>query len=719
VVVATAGTQKLAGRDLVTIFSILPFAAGILSLVIGTISLLPGKRSLARWCYFVGMTILGADSLCAGLAQRAALPTEVDLWLTLRLIAESFTPAIWLGFSLTYSRADYRESLARWKILLMVVALLPIGLSLGFQQQILDWVPAGPVAEGLQLRPGAVATGLNAILLVALVLILMNLEQTFRSAVGTGRWKIKFVVLGLAVIFGARLYVKTQAVLFSSYDMSWSGVESSALLIGCAFLMLAYMRTGFAEIDLFPSQTLLRSSLTAFLVGGYLFVVGILANIVSRFGGAESFQLAAFVLLLGIAGLGALLLSDKLRQRIRGFVGLHFARSQHDSVRIWTEFSRRLANVKDQAGLCTVSASLVAGAFEVLSASTWLLNEQKDQLILGASTAPQRGEVTDGNPIAPVSSAAVAGLRERSSPFNLEGIDEPWAEELRRLNPATFPNGGNRWCVPLRAGEQTFGAFVLADRVNGARYTAEELQLLKCIADHVTSVLLNLGLANEVARSRELEAFRTMSAFFVHDLKNTASSLNLMLKNLPVHFDDPAFREDALRGISNTARRIDEIIGRLTALRQRPAFNPIKADLNQLVQEAIERLEQMPQVQLTKELQPVPSILADSEQIRSVVTNLVLNARDALGPEGRIRIRTEQLNGNVVLTVTDNGCGMTEAFLKDSLFRPFQSTKKKGLGIGMFQSRMIVEAHGGSIQVKSDEGQGSTFRVSLPVKDVK
>jgi putative PEP-CTERM system histidine kinase len=263
------------------------------------------------------------------------------------------------------------------------------------------------------------------------------------------------------------------------------------------------------------------------------------------------------------------------------------------------------------------------------------------------------------------------------------------------------------------------GALVLADRVNGAGYTVEELHLLQCIADQVTSVLLNLRLANEVARSRELEAFRTMSAFFVHDLKNAASSLNLMLKNLPVHFDDPAFREDALRGIGNTARRIDEMIGRLTALRQRPHFKPVETDLNQLVSEVLERLDEMPHMELTKELQTLPGMLADREQIQSVVTNLVFNARDAVSPGGRIRVRTEHVGGSVVLTVTDNGCGMSAAFLKDSLFRPFQSTKKKGLGIGMFQSRMIVEAHGGTIGVESETGKGSTFRVSLPVKDVK
>jgi putative PEP-CTERM system histidine kinase len=261
------------------------------------------------------------------------------------------------------------------------------------------------------------------------------------------------------------------------------------------------------------------------------------------------------------------------------------------------------------------------------------------------------------------------------------------------------------------------GALVLADRVNGADYTVEELELLQCIADQMTSVLLNLRLANEVARARELEAFRTMSAFFVHDLKNAAASLNLMLKNLPVHFDDPAFREDALRGVGNTARRIDEMIARLSALRQRPDVKPVEADLNELVSEAVERLDGMPDVELTKELQPLPGILADREQIQSVVTNLLLNARDAVGPGGRIQVRTDQRGGRVVLSVADNGCGMSPAFLKDSLFLPFQSTKTKGLGIGMFQSRMIVEAHGGSIQVESETGKGTTVRVSLPAMD--
>jgi putative PEP-CTERM system histidine kinase len=699
-------------------FSVVPFVAATLALLLALLSLLRKKHSLATWLFFGGMALLSIDSLLSALTLSVPDVSELPRRLTLGFIVTSFTTVLWLGFSLTYSRRDYHDSLVRWRIPLTAIALLPIVLALGFKDELLQVVPGGPAGSELQLCFTAMGKLWNVVLLVAAVWILMNLEQTFRSAVGTMRWRIKFVVLGVAVIFGTDLYLRSQALLFSSYDMHWSEVESSALLIGCVFLMVAYVRTGLAEIDVYPSRAVLRSSFTVLLVGCYFFIVGILAKIVRRFGGAESFQVEAFVVLLGIAGLALLLLSDRLRQRIHKFIASHFARAQHDSVRIWTEFSRRLANVKNQASLCTVSAKLVSETFEILSVTIWLRDDQADKFVVGASTALKTCDPT-ADSLRALSSAFADALRVRSSAFDLERISEPWADELRQQNPTTFPNGGNRWCVPLLAGEQCLGALVLADRVNSAGYTIEELQLLQCIADQITSVLLNLRLANEVARSKELEAFRTISAFFVHDLKNAAASLNLMLKNLPVHFNEPTFREDILRGIGNTARRIDKMIAGLTTLRQRPAFNPVDADLNQLVSQVLERLDGMPRVELTNELEPLPHIRADCEQIQSVVTNLVLNARDALGAGGRIRVRTEHLGDSVVLTIVDNGCGMSAAFVKDSLFRPFQSTKKDGLGIGMFQSQRIVEAHGGSIQVKSEQGKGTTFRVSLPTNGVR
>ena len=98
-----------------------------------------------------------------------------------------------------------------------------------------------------------------------------------------------------------------------------------------------------------------------------------------------------------------------------------------------------------------------------------------------------------------------------------------------------------------------------------------------------------------------------------------------------------------------------------------------------------------------------------------MVTNLVLNATEAVSGNGQVRIATDEANGCAVITVADNGCGMTAEFIRRSLFRPFQTTKKSGLGIGMFQSKMIVEAHGGRITATSEPGKGTVFQVLLPV----
>jgi len=647
-----------------------------------------------------------------GLSLRAAQNGDVTAWLTPAFVAESFVPLLWLAFSLTYSRSNYESFLSRWKFPLIVLGLLPVTALVAPLAGLLG-APRAP--DLWWLRSGPATTAVNITLLVSLVLILTHLEQTFRSAVGTMRWRIKFVVVGLAVIFGARLYVRSQALLFAAPETAFWSIESGALLLGCLFLALAYARNRLAEVDVYPSLVVVRSSLTVVIVGGYLLVLGVLAQVATRSGGAEIFQFQALVLMIGTVGLALLLMSDRARQRLRTFAGRHFSKAQHDSVRIWTQFSQRLTAVRDEPTLCSVAVKLISETFDALSVTVWLFDEDKGRLTVGASTA--QGAIVADAQHDPALHEVAGGLRESTSAFDLDVIDEPWAAQLRQLNPTTFTQGGNRLCVPLRAGQRAIGAVVLADRVNGSVYTVEELELLRCIGDDLTSVLLNLRLAAEVARGRELDAFRLMSTFFVHDLKNAATSLNLTLKNLPVHFDDPAFRADALRSIGNTAGRIDDMIARLSALRERPETIRVEADLNDLVNEVLTRISAIPNVEVEKDLRPLPLIFADREQIQSVVTNLVLNARDALGTDGIIRVRTETQGARVLLSVIDNGCGMTEAFLQESLFQPFQSTKKKGLGIGLFQARAIVHAHGGGMHVRSEVGRGTTFQVSLPAKD--
>ena len=697
-----------------TVLFLLPFVAGILSVCLAVAGLVHRRRSVAAWCFFAGMVVLGVKSVFIGL-RLGAFPFDATVsWIKREFLVESFLPVVWLLFSLTYSRTNYREFLSRWKLFLGAAAVLPMALLYGFDD-LYRAIPSSTYSGQWVLQISEFAKALHGVLVISFVMILMNVEQTFRAAVGTMRWRIKFVVLAVGVIFGARIYIRVQAILFPGSSIMLWPVESGSLLIGCAFLITAYLRTRLAEIEVYPSVAVLRSSLTILIVGAYLLVVGGLAEVARRFEVGTLFQWQAIIVLVGMAGLAVLLLSDRTRQRIHVFVVRHFSKAKHDAAGMWTISSRQFSRVNDQSGVCEAAAKLISEAFEVLSVRVWLLDDEQKRLVIRASTARPSTTSSDTSASDTTSLLVVEGLQAMSTPFDLETASGPWADEVRQLNSGTFTTGGNRLCVPLRSGEQVLGVLVLADRINAAVYTVEELELLQCVADQMTSVLMNHRLATEVAVARELEAFRTMSLFFVHDLKNAAASLNLMLRNLPVHFNDPAFREDALRGIGNTARRIDEMIARLSSLKDRPRLAPTRANLNDIVSDALDRVDGVPNVQITREFHPLPGIFVDREQMQNVVTNLVLNARDAVGGDGRIEVHTEHRDGRVLLSVSDNGCGMDKAFVKDSLFRPFQTTKKKGLGIGLFQSRAIVHAHGGAIHVQTEAGKGTTFLISLPV----
>src|SRR5262245_7497942 len=210
------------------------------------------------------MVVLGVKSVFIGI-RLGSFPFDATVsWIKREFLVESFLPLIWLLFSLTYSRTNCREFLSRWRLFLLVAAALPFALLYGFN----DLYRAIPSARGEEwvLQINELAKVLHVALVVSFVMILVNVEQTFRAAVGTMRWRIKFVVLAVGVIFGARIYIRIQAVLFPGSSITLWPVESGALLIGCGFLITAYLRTRLAEIEVYPSVAVLRSSLTILIV---------------------------------------------------------------------------------------------------------------------------------------------------------------------------------------------------------------------------------------------------------------------------------------------------------------------------------------------------------------------------------------------------------------------------------------------------------------------
>lgn len=669
----------------------------------------------AHRSFAAGMFALAVESLFNDLASGSRLPEEKAFWEQCRLVAMSFLPGTWLFFSLSYGRGNYRDFLHRWRFILGAAFVIPIGLALSFQGGLVPQVDLVNGGVLFQLREAGVT--LNLLFLAGAVLVLMNLERTFRAAIGAMRWRIKFMVIGLGVLFAVRCYTASQALLFHAVDLSLQTLNGVALLAACALISRSLFRAGHFDVDIYPSHSILQSSLTALLAGIYLFVIGIFANVVALLGGDNSFAVKAFVVLIALVLLTVLLLSDRVRLWSARFVSRHFQRPQYDYRDLWRKFTESTVSCLSAHELAQATVKFTANIFHALSVTIWLVDENGEHLNVAASTSltgPRTGEL---NLEKTETCELLAALKQKPAPFDVDLSRENAAATLKKIHPAEFTRGGRRVCAPLAVGGELLGLVIIGDRIGGVPFSGQDFDLLKCIADETAASLLNTQLAKKLLQAKELEAFQTMSAFFVHDLKNAASALGLMLKNLPVHFDDPAFREDALRGISKSVAHINRLIERLSLLRNELNIAPAEGDLNEWISRSLGELEKNSGVHLVKELHPLPKVLFDREQLLKVLVNLALNAKEASAPDGQIQVATSQVNGWAVFSVSDHGCGMNSEFLNHSLFRPFQTTKKNGLGIGMFQSKMIVEAHHGKIEVQSEAGKGTTFRVFLPVNN--
>ncbi len=695
---------------------ILAYASALFSLLLGLGYWLRRWRSATHWFFFLGMAGLTLESIFDGLSLHAGSSESVLRWQTTAGSIRSFLPALWLFFSLAYSRGNYREFLVRWRLALLAAIFIPVVLLVGLDQGLYQSIQQIENTEDWVLSLTPAGKILNLFFLIGILLVLTNLEKTFRTTVGTMRWRIKFVVLGLCVIFGARIYVCSQELLYSRVILSLADIESGALLIGCLLIAISFLRTGQLEVDVYPSHTFLYNSITILLTGVYLLTVGTLAKVVIFLGGDTAFPIKALFILLGIVGLAVILLSDRVRQATQHFISRNFKRPLYDSRKVWSQFTEKTAHATDPASLCEATTNLISDTFNVLSATIWLVDETETQIVFVASTALPSTQSGQRIETGAAAEPFLTHLREQPLPFDLDETLEPWAAELRRTNPANFLKGGHRICVPIVAAERPLGLLILGDRVRALPYSQEELDLLRCIGGHIGAGLLTIQLSKQLREATEQEAFRAVSAFFAHDLKNAASTLSLMLQNLPLHFDDPEFRADVLRGISKTVNHMNHLIGRLSVLREKPELRAVPADLNEIVTAALARWQSTAEIQIETDLQSLPAIQIDPEQMQNIVTNLLLNAHEAIGTRGHIRVQTARQSGWATLTITDNGCGMSDEFLRQSLFRPFRTTKKGGTGIGMFQCKMIVEAHRGKIEVESLPGKGSSFHVRLPLE---
>ena len=223
------------------------------------------------------------------------------------------------------------------------------------------------------------------------------------------------------------------------------------------------------------------------------------------------------------------------------------------------------------------------------------------------------------------------------------------------------------------------------------------------------------------AEARQFQSFVRLSAMLTHDLKNAIEALSLIVGNMERHFDNEEFRADAMKSLNLATKNLRSLVDRLA--------NPVNTlsgeykrpqpvDLVPLLTRVISLTAGQASGTHKIETRLPASVfaLADGARIEKVMENLILNGLEAMsGKNGILTIEAGPDDaGTVFFSVTDTGVGMSPDFIKNQLYRPFATTKKRGVGLGLYTCREFVRANGGTIEVDSREGVGTTFRVVLP-----
>jgi putative PEP-CTERM system histidine kinase len=279
--------------------------------------------------------------------------------------------------------------------------------------------------------------------------------------------------------------------------------------------------------------------------------------------------------------------------------------------------------------------------------------------------------------------------------------------------PAWVESIPSAWLIlPLSIGEDLIGFVVLTAPRAPLKVDWEVRDLLKAASRQAASYLGHVKTSEALLEARKFESFNRMSAFVVHDLKNLVAQLSLMLKNAARHRDNPAFQADMLSTVQHVVERMNSLMLQLRT-RTEPVDNPHSIDLVRLVRRVCAaKSDQQVQVQVVATTRV--AALGHEQRLENVIGHLLQNAIDASHKGDLVEVALEPQGRFSSVTITDHGVGMTPEFIRDRLFKPFQTTKQSGMGIGVYESVKYLTELGGDLSVESRPGIGTVVRVLMP-----
>ena len=649
--------------------------------------------------------------------RRKGLAKLLLIAATLVTFVWSVSQITWLGLLSDINQFAVLDSVRLWIWTLFLAACLQNQFT-SFWQLI-----SRPITLALLALPTA-AIAITSVyilgsnlqhLVITLVTIqmLVILEQVYRQAASL-KWEYKPLVIYLAALTTFDFFTYANAAMVAQLNFNFFAARGYIYLAMLPFLVLAIRRIQHWGIDIFVSREVVMHSTLLMLSGAYLIIMALLGYLVQFFGGEWGATVQIALFLIAIVLLLSLFMSHEFRTKLKVFITKNFYANQFDYRVEWVALTQTLS--ADNKTLPEIYQ---------IALKTWMQGIKYDQGVLL--------KVTNNN----VSVVALSGENSQQRYNNSESMiadvqrfldEKHWIIDFdeMRSKPELYEKLENRniaiksfefqMVLPIYQQQGLWGMVLLnAQSVERKSLNWELRDYLQAVTEQTANFVFQAESSHKLAENAQFAAFNRMSAFVVHDLKNVLAQINLLLANAKQHKHNPEFIDDTFETLEHSKSRMDNMLRQLMdkSIDSSPDISQI--DMLELIEDLIEKK--------CAALKPLPlfnqkvSVRLDvnAEKFASVLYHLISNAQQATNEQGEVEIKLSETDKNVVIEIIDDGTGMSQQFIDEDLFKPFVTTKgNAGMGVGAYDAKTYIESAGGTITVKSLEGEGSWFKVTLP-----
>mgnify|MGYP005843433605 CR=1 FL=1 len=572
--------------------------------------------------------------------------------------------------------------------------------------------PGDPFPHYLVIHHNGFAYLSAFLILCSMLAMAWRLEGFWRNLEPLKRWEYKFLVVGSLLVCCSLAWAGSYRLTYLRLQRDHFLLLGCLLLIGWLMMFYAVTRHRLLNRKLFISRKVVQATVAPALFGGYLLGVGVITLLGRLLGWTIPFVVLGLLGAAGFVAVGLYWCSGRLRRRVQHFISTHFYVNKYEYRDEWLALSAALRGAVTGGDIVGAVSRLLAGCVYAERVGIWIADPGTDGRLLLVNeegTSPGSGmELMEGDPL-------LSYFREHGV-FYLDGVEggELWAEAAARWGD--FLRRERLVLLsPIISGDEVLGVIGLGEEFTGGRYGLDDFDLLGAISAQTASALVAARRADELIALREREAVNAFSTFVLHDIKNAATMLSLVRANAAEHIHDPEFQADMLEAVDNALKRMAKVQGHLSTLKGEIRAKKEEVELQGFLNELVEGvLKKSTGLEVSLECSGSVTGRVDRGLLATVLENLLINALQSGGEGTRVRVEASKgPDGTLVLGVLDDGPGIPEEMLPDRLFQAFETGRKSGSGIGLWQAKAFVNAMGGSIRAENTPS-GARFVISIP-----